>query len=47
MERIEALTEQQARDSTDSEERTEKLGSEIASLGEEIEKVRRNVALRS
>ena len=45
MERIESLTEQQARDATDSEERTEKLGSQIESLREEIEEVRGNVVL--
>ena len=39
MERIETLTEQQARDTTESEERTEKMGGEIVSLREEIEKV--------
>ena len=45
MERIEALTEQQARDAMESEDRTEKLGSEIVSLREDIEKVCGNMAL--
>ena len=47
MDRIEALMEQRARDATESEERTEKMGGEIVSLREEIEKARGDVVLSS